>query len=388
MNTQKRKKIAVWQPYFLGGGAEAVALWIVESLSEIYDVTLFTLSEVDLNWLDLMYNTHLASKRVVVHSVLGKGLGKTAYQLIPSHPLFRMGFIYLTIKELKSAASQYDLVFSAFNGLDMGRSGIQYLHWVHVVEKFPEKAPFWYQGLMRWVDFSHERLRQNFSIANSQHTATQVKKAYGIESEVIFPPVVTRIDALSWDQKEDTFLCSGRLVKAKEPHRVIKILKAVRERGFNIRLCITGGGGGTYELRYQRQLQKLVYQNSDWVTLHRDLSYNEYLKVAARCRYGLHFKTEPFGISVAEMLKAGIIPFVRSWGGQVEIVGPENTDLLFKEDEEAIEKISRVLENKSLQQQMSDTLKKRQELFTTERFIEQIQAVTSNYIEKNEVEIL
>lgn len=60
MTHPSRKTIAVWQPFFLGGGAEAVALWLLAALVEDYEVTLYTLCGVDLAKLDAMYGTALA----------------------------------------------------------------------------------------------------------------------------------------------------------------------------------------------------------------------------------------------------------------------------------------------------------------------------------------
>lgn len=380
MTTQNLKSVAVWQPFFLGGGAEAVALWILEALQDHYDVTLHTLTSVDFAWLNAMYNTHLLPEKIKVETYLPDSLTKAAYFAMSNSDILRTALVYLTIKGLKETSSEYDAVFSAFNGVDMGTPGIQYLHWVHVVEQFPKKAPLWYKLFMKWADFSHDRLCENLSVANSAYTAHKVKNVYGIDAKVVLPPVITQIDALPWEEKEDAFLCSGRLVKAKEPHRVIRILKGVRERGFDIKLHITGGGGGAYERSYQKQLYKTIRENSDWVHLHQNLPYADYLKIAAKCRYGLHFKPEPFGISVAEMLKADMIPFVKSVGGQVEIVGAENTELLFLTEEEAIQKIIQVLENDSLRRKLSETLKQRKSFFSTERFIDDIRGLTEEFL--------
>ena len=37
-----KKTIGVYMPYFMGGGAEAVALWILEALKEKYDKDIAT----------------------------------------------------------------------------------------------------------------------------------------------------------------------------------------------------------------------------------------------------------------------------------------------------------------------------------------------------------
>ncbi len=375
-----KKKILVWQPYFMGGGAEAVALWILEALSQKYDVTLLTLSHVSFAWLDAMYCTQISDKDITLETQLSKWMRLPAYFLISQNKMLRMGFIQWTIRSLKKRSAQYDIVFSAFNAVDMGEIGMQYLHWEHVVEKFPHKAKFWERALMRWADFSHDRLRQNFSISNSQHTADRIKSTYGIDSKVIFPPVTTSIDALPWQEKENAFLCSGRIVEPKQTHRIINILNVVREKGFDVKLYITGGGGGVYAQKYLRRIRKIAQKHQDWVYLYEDLPYKDYLDILARCRYGIHYKYEPFGISVAEMLKAGMIPFVRTVGGQVEIVGSENEALLFNGEPNGVEKIVRVLGDPDLQAEMLEALAQRKALFSTQRFVEEIQSATQQYL--------
>ncbi|MGF1521082.1 MAG: glycosyltransferase family 4 protein [Leptolyngbyaceae cyanobacterium] len=384
MENTSKKRVAVWQPYFLGGGAEAVALWILEALHADYDVTLYTLSNVDLSWLDAMYSTQLADKPITVKTQVPKGLNQAADFLISNNKALRMSLIYWTIRYFKSVASQYDVVFSAFNSLDMGRPGIQYLHWVHVIEDNRKKAKPWFKVLMKWVDFSYDRLRSNLSIANSQYTAQRVEETYGIKADVVFPPVITQIEALPWAEKENAFLCSGRIVPAKQTHRVIEILKAVRDQGFGIKLHITGGGGGSYGQEYLTQVETLAQKYSDWVHLHQNLPYEDYLKILARCRYGIHYKPEPFGISIAEMIKADMIPFVRSKGGQMEIVGANHSNILFDDQTDAVEKVVKVLGDEVLQADLRRSLKQRQELFSTERFMSDIRTVVEKHLATTE----
>lgn len=381
MNISSKPQIAVWQPYFLGGGAEAVALWILEALIPEYDVTLYTLADISLPWLDSMYSTELAPKNVQIKTQVPNWLRSFAYFLISNNKMLRMFFIYWSIRQFKESSHHHDVLFSAFNALDMGQPGIQYLHWEHVVEKKKEKAEPWLKVFMKWVDFSYDRLGKNFSIANSEFTAQRVEKAYGVQAEVIYPPVTTEIDALPWHEKENAFLCSGRIVRNKQTHRAITILKAVREAGFDVKLHITGGSGGAYAQKYLKEVQQLAKENADWVFLHQNLPYSEYLKIMASCRYGIHYKPEPFGISVAEMMKAGMIPFVRSKGGQMEIVGSEQTEILFLDEPDCVKKVIQVLGDESLQQTILQTLDERKKLFSTERFMDEIRTTVKHYLE-------
>lgn len=380
---QNLKRIAIWQPYFMGGGAEAVSLWIMEALAPHYQVTLFTLSSIDLPQLDSLYNTHLTDQPLTIHPLLPPALDTSWINgLIANSPPIRFALIHWSIRAFKALTADYDLVLSTYNAVDMGQPGLQYLHWVHVVDPQPQENKGWNRLILNLSGFSMDQLKQNQSLANSYYTANRIKSEYGMDSRVIYPPVITEMEKRSWAQKEDAFLCSGRIVFPKQTHRVIEILQAVRDRGFDVKLHITGGGGGTYKRSYEQKIHRLAEKNSDWIQIYQDLPYKDYLQVLARCRYGIHCKPEPFGISVAEMVKAGMIPFVREKGGQVEIVGSHHDELLFdNKNATAIEKIVQVLQQPDRQMALLESLKKQQSLFSTEKFIAEIQAVVAEYFQ-------
>ncbi|TVQ07385.1 MAG: glycosyltransferase [Leptolyngbya sp. DLM2.Bin27] len=377
MTQPARKTIVLWQPYFLGGGAEAVALWMLMALVNDYDVTLFTLAGVDLAHLNAMYGTALAGDRLRVQALLSPRLTRLVYGLIANLPWVRLVFMHWSIRRFKAISDQYDLAISAYNAVDLGRPGLQYLHWVHVVEQPRQKAGPMMKLAMALSQFSETNLKANRSLTNSYCTAEVVRQTYGIDAQVVYPPVTTALDAVPWADKENAFLCSGRVVVAKQTHRVIEILAAVRQRGFDVKLYITGGGGGTYGWGYERRVRRLAAANADWVRFYCDLPYADYLKVLARCRYGIHHKPEPFGISVAEMVRAGLIPFVFNRGGQIEIVGAANTDIIFSSGPNAVEKIVAVLENRDRQAALRAALAQRQTLFSTKRFSQAIAAAVA-----------
>jgi glycosyltransferase involved in cell wall biosynthesis len=367
------KKIAIYYPYFMGGGAEAVGLWIIQALKDKYDLTLFTLGNIDLEKLNLMYGTSISNKDIKIKTILPKFITKICYFLMANSKDIRMAFFHLLIRFFKQHSQQYDLVLSGYNAMDMGQVGIQYIHWVQVLEG---------TRLHRKIsNFSEAQISKNLSIANSYCVADVVKKTYGVDSKIVYPPVVIDVPNIPWSEKEEAFICSGRIVKPKEPDRVIKILKLVRERGFDIKLHITGGGGGIYEWQYTNLIKKLVSENSSWITVHENLPYKEYIKILAKCKYGIHYKKEPFGISIAEMVKAGAIPFVRKEGGQVEIVGQSNEELFFNNEEEAVNKIVDVLSSFNKQSKLVQSLSEQQNLFSTQKFISEIREVVSTYLE-------
>lgn len=372
----RNKRIAVCYHIFMGGGAETVGLWMLEALKEKYHVTLYTVADVNLEQLNSMYGTSLTRDCIKVESLIPASLAQISNFFIANNGSLKRFFIHLLIRHFKACQADYDLAISAYNAMDLGRKGIQYIHWVKVIES---------SNFYHWISqFSEGNMRNNISIANSDLVAETVKKTYGKEPIVVYPPVVIDISEIPWEHKENAFICSGRLTETKQPHKAIRILKQVREKGFDVKLYITGGGGGMYAERYKRFLKKMVEENSDWVMLYENLKYKDYVKVLAKCRYGIHYKKEPFGISIAEMLKAGAIPFVRSQGGQTEIVGEENQELFFDGEEEAVKKIVDVLSNPSKQENLLAILDKRKYLFSTDKFKKDIVGVVEDYFFQHE----
>ncbi|MBW4507863.1 MAG: glycosyltransferase [Scytonematopsis contorta HA4267-MV1] len=367
------KKIAVYYPYFMGGGAEAVVLWMLQGLQEKYDLTLFTVGNIDLKKLNSMYGTSLSSQNVKVIPLVSDMFRDACYFMMANNKELRMLFFHLLIRLFKQNSHNYDLVMCGYNAMDLGKVGIQYIHMTQVLEGTP---------LYRKISsFSKEDMLKNISITNSEHLANYTKKVYGIEPKVVYPPVVIDTPNIPWSEKEDAFICSGRIVEAKEPHRVIKILKMVREKGFDIKLHMTGGGGGVYGWKYDSLIKKMVKENQDWITIYENLPYKEYTELLAKCRYGIHFKKEPFGISIAEMVKAGAIPFVRGEGGQVEIVGKHNEELFFNKEQEAVAQIVNVLSNPNQQSKLCESLAQQKNLFSTHRFMSEFNEVVNSYFE-------
>jgi len=374
MTSPDLEKIAVYYPAFLGGGAETVALWMLEALKEKYELTLFTVSDVDFERLNAMYGTTLSRQEIQVKSLFPRFLNAIADFLIANNKQLRMLLFHLSIRHVKAKQEDYDLLISAYNAADLGRKTIQYIHWVKVLE-----GNWWCEKVS---DFSIAQLKKNHSLSNSQTVRKAVQKAYGIDSTVLYPPVVLDIPNEAQIEKENAFICSGRITEAKQPDQVIKILQQVRAQGFDVKLYLTGGGGGAYAMKYERSIKKLAIENADWITLYENLEYADYVKVVARCKYGIHYKKEPFGISIAEMVKAGVIPFVRSQGGQVEIVGAQNQALFFDDEKEAIAKITAVLSSPEKQSTLLEALEAQKQLFSTQRFMAEMTRFVDNYFER------
>jgi hypothetical protein len=84
-------------------------------------------------------------------------------------------------------------------------------------------------------------------------------------------------------------------------------------------------------------------------------------------RYGISARPdEAFGISVAEMVKAGCIVFVPDGGGHTEIV--DHPALVFPDRDGAVRRVCAVLRSTSTQAQLRVHLSGQGRLFSVDRF--------------------
>jgi glycosyltransferase involved in cell wall biosynthesis len=99
----------------------------------------------------------------------------------------------------------------------------------------------------------------------------------------------------------------------------------------------------------------------------------------ARHRYGIHgMREEHFGMAPAEMALSGMIVWVPAGGGQMEIVGDE-PGLVYANDEEAVERITRALSQPSEQDRLRAHLREQAKRFGTGRFIEDVRRIVAAF---------
>lgn len=182
------------------------------------------------------------------------------------------------------------------------------------------------------------------------------------------PPVPASGVTTTWEERADEFLCLGRISPEKRIERVIAIMDQLRAMGHTVRLHLAGGGeGGNYE----RQVIRLCDERRAWLTFHGSV-YGEAKKaLLGLCRFGLSARDdEAFGIATAEMIKAGIVPFVPQEGAQSEIV--QEHELIYHDIEDAALKINALLRSEARQQELHEVMLRRGAEFTTERFCQAV----------------
>ncbi|MBE9118104.1 glycosyltransferase [Lusitaniella coriacea LEGE 07157] len=185
----------------------------------------------------------------------------------------------------------WDLTFDYLNNSTLGRGlpGILTRHILH--------------QLRQWDVLSANRV--DYFIANSQHTARRIWRAYRRTAEVIHPPVEIERFAFN-SQKEDFYLTVSRLVSYKQVSLIVRAFNQLE-----LPLVVIGSGP---QLQQIRQLAKsnvrvLGSQSNDVVA--------QYM---ARAKAFVYAALEDFGIALVEAQACGTPAIAYGAGGAKETV--------------------------------------------------------------------
>ncbi len=387
-------KVGIAHPRLLRGGSEARAMWLLQALKDDYEVSLITAGEVDLEGLNRFYSTSLHPHEVHIRRAPLPGF----LRHVSAADALRGAFFQRYCRKI---AEEFDVLVSAYNVCDFGVPAIQCIadfSWDEEVRKQFDPPPSGVRGLFHRIGplrklyldvaraISRPSRKSIFSsedviVANSRWTAGIIREKYGMNSEVIYPEVVAEFPVVPAEEKERGFVCIGRISSEKRIEVIIEILKKVRSLGHDIHLHVIGGNDGT---AYGEFIRRMCQRESDWIVWERSIFGERKEQLLAAHLFGIHGRSrEAFGISVAEMVKAGCITFVPDGGGQVEIVSHEA--LTYNSVEDAVVKIDAVLRRPSLQIDLIKHLKERGENFSAPRSILHLRAVIEKFLNEKEL---
>jgi glycosyltransferase involved in cell wall biosynthesis len=346
------------------------------------------MGKVNLSGLNKCYGTNLDRREIDLIEIPHVWLFKNHFDALRGYRLARF---------CKKKASEYDLMISTYNVMDFGKRGMQFIadfsfddalrrafdpkdNKLNAVcyKKSPIRTLYLKLGQIL-SGASKDGWKKNLTIANSDWSRKVMIEVYGIETRTIYPPVVDEFPDIAWNRREDGFICMGRLVPEKRMDRVIEILHKVKKRGWNIHLHIFGKPDNSM---FVSKLRKLCEQNRDWSFMEGTLFGQKKLEFIAQHKFGISGReNEPFGIALAEMVKAGCIVFAPNRGGQREIVN--HPALLYEDVEEAVDKIERVLKSEVRQIELRNHLRRQSKEFSTERFKAEIREVVNQFLKNS-----
>jgi glycosyltransferase involved in cell wall biosynthesis len=355
------------------GGASCVAAWALQALVADHAVTLLSWEPPELDAADRLFGTSLSQAAIAFESPPAWQRRAAAAVPVPLALLTTQ----LLLRRARALAStgRFDVVVGTMNELAVGRRAVQYIHSPWAYEPRPGVDLRWYHapGLVRLYRRSAVRLTgtrpeevaRNVTLANSDWVGGLYRSGYGAEARTVPPPVPGAFPDVPWEDRDDRFLCIGRFAVEKEIPKVLRIFRAVRARGHDVRLAFVGHPD---DPGVTRELEAAARVSDGAIEIRRDLTRSELCLLMARSRYGIHgMREEHFGIAAAELQRAGCIPFVPDSGGVAEIV-EHDPRFTYGSEADAIGKIDRVLSDPQLRSALRTEVARRRDRYSVERF--------------------
>jgi len=204
--------------------------------------------------------------------------------------------------------------------------------------------------------------RPDYYIANSEVVAKRIKKFYGKDSLVIYPPVDVKKFTVR-DKKEDFYLTAGRLVPYKRTELIVTAFSKMPDKT----LVIIGEGPELKKIKSKRgkNVEILGYKSKD--------TLSDYL---SRAKAFVFAAEEDFGILPVEAQACGTPVIAYGRGGARETVIEGKTGVFFMEqNEDAI--VDAVYRFEKMDFNASE-IRKNAERFSSDRFRERIKELISS----------
>ena len=384
-----------------GGGSERLTITMIEALNEMgFNIDLETITTPDWNQIKRWYGKFSVKieeiKKINLYNVFGL-------------PQFRNN----DRKEIALEEEKYNFIINAhgdilpyYNSINLKMLKTKIITYCH----YPLTPRLIYHGSYKKFLFKflqnfaphHKRnfhlkekelvdgilssynlmMRNTLIITNSQFSKQAIENNYGkVVLSILSPPVdveTYRQVALCNPSQENTIIVVSRYSPDKKIETAIRIARILHKFLKNFKMIIIGNiHEDNYE--YYRYLQSLIsiYKLNENVKLHLNVPFNNLVKLMARSKILLHpTLEEPFGISVAEGMSAGLIPVVPFKGGNTEFV-PKRFH--YKSEEEAAKIII-----DAMKISVDDRLKisKFTDIFSVNNFKTNLKKIIQNIVEK------
>lgn len=391
------KRIAIVYPDLTTtGGAESVCLTIADALSNKYYVDLVTLSKPSINEVEVssaIDGTGVSVRTINIEKI---ATGKVV-DLISKLTNKNLSNIKESIfnRHISSIYPEYDLVISARSEIYVNGQCLQYIHIprnglrkhgksvLHPNQREAEHIKRIYHKIGSYISgYDPQKLENDVLLANSKWTKQLIREVYSpslqskLDIQTVYPPVpVSEFDETNNGYREDGFVTLGRVARGKKVSRSIDIITDLRNRGYDVHLHVVGPISDT---EYNRKIIEKA-KSKHYVHIEGRVKRSILIEMLKSHKYGLHGKiNEPFGISVVEMVAAGMIPIVPRGAGPAEIVGHDNR-LLYSNRAEAVDSAAEIISSPELRKSIHGDLPDVSR-FSIERFVSEIRDVVNSLI--------
>jgi glycosyltransferase involved in cell wall biosynthesis len=380
-------EILIAHPWMGRGGSEATAMWALHALQDRARVTFTTASPVDWDDLNATYGTAVSPDKVTLLPA-------------PRLPGVNTGTVVAFWQRAwferfcRTLGGRFEACLSAYNPIHFGQRAIQLIGDFSFDEKcrlalYPTAADqarhrpsIVRQAYLTIGDHLARRqdeptfAPEDLIVANSHWTAARLREHFALkEVPVLAPPSMAPLSAIA-GREPLGFVAMNRITPEKEIGTLLEILDRVRAAGRPATLDLLGKFGND---RYSRGIRRMAEERREWVRTPGFLGPREKAALFASRSFGLHTcRVEAFGIAVAEMAAAGLIPFVPAEGGTREIAGADS--LVFRDPDDAVAKILALLDRPESHAPLRHRLEENVARFAPERFSENLAGIVQDFL--------
>lgn len=233
----------------------------------------------------------------------------------------------------------------------------------------------------------------NRVVCNSKFTKQFIDQEFGVESQVIYPPVAVEefFSGESPRKKEKMILSVGRFeptLHSKKQEIMIEVFQKMIRKGLsNWQLILVGG----LSKEYQAYFNKLKKQAKNLpIKLFSNLDFKNLKKFYSQAKIYWHAagfdvdenknpeKVEHFGMTTVEAMAAGCVPVVCAKGGQKEIVGHGLDGFLWEREKELIKYTREIIKKETLETELSRRAILKSQQFSKKVFCQKFQKLITN----------
>jgi glycosyltransferase involved in cell wall biosynthesis len=235
------------------------------------------------------------------------------------------------------------------------------------------QVPFHYEN-QRTLLNKIKLQRFNYIVCNSRFTKSFIDGTYGINSEVLYPPV--DVASFQSGKKENIILSVGRFFSPLHPKKQEVLIKAFNESKFKGWQLVLIGGGSADGINNLDNKNIKIITNSSFETLKGYYAKAKIYWHAAGFGEDLEKypeRAEHFGISTVEAMAAGAVPIVFSGGGQKEIVVDATNGFLWNSTDELIKLTKELMGDENKRRLVSEKAILRSKDFSKQRFFKSLE---------------